>query len=184
MNGDRKVHVKVNGVAYDVGVEPRTTLVDFLRGDLGLTGTHVGCEHGVCGACTVLVDGRAVRSCLMLAVQADGSEVMTVEGLQGPEGELHPIQEAFQEGHGLQCGFCTPGFLMATYEMLSDDPKPDDDEIQEVLGGQLCRCTGYQGIRRAVDLAIEKLGGASPADAAAGAPAADEDDESRAGVEA
>jgi len=162
--GDRRIRVSVNGTAYEVGVEPRTTLVDFLRADLGLTGTHVGCEHGVCGACTVLVDGLAVRSCLMLAVQADGSEITTVEGLEGPEGELHPIQEAFLEEHGLQCGFCTPGFLMATYEMLTDDPKPDEDEIMEVLGGQICRCTGYQGIRRAVDCAIDKLGGTRPAD--------------------
>lgn len=165
MQGDRRIHVSVNGVAYDAGVDPRTTLVDFVRADLGLTGTHVGCEHGVCGACTVLVDGRAVRSCLMLAVQADGCDLTTVEGLEGPEGELHPIQEAFREEHGLQCGFCTPGFLMATYEMLTDDPKPDDDEIREVLGGQICRCTGYQGITRAVDSAIEKLGGTPPADA-------------------
>jgi carbon-monoxide dehydrogenase small subunit len=168
MIGDRRIRLTVNGDPYEIDVEPRTTLVDFIRADLGLTGTHVGCEHGVCGACTVLLDGRAVRSCLMFAVQADGSEVTTVEGLEGPEGELHPIQEAFREEHGLQCGFCTPGFLMATYEMLSDDPKPDEDEIMEVLGGQICRCTGYQGIRRSVDCAIEKLGGTSPADVFSG----------------
>jgi carbon-monoxide dehydrogenase small subunit len=144
-----RVRVKVNGVAYDEEVEPRLTLVDFLRERLALTGTHVGCEHGVCGACTVLVDGRTARSCLMLAVQADGAKVETVEGL-APEGELHPIQMAFLEEHGLQCGFCTPGFLMAVCELLEDNPGPSDDEIKEMLGGQICRCTGYQSILRAV----------------------------------
>jgi carbon-monoxide dehydrogenase small subunit len=143
-------------------VEPRTTLVDFLRGDLGLTGTHVGCEHGVCGACTILVDGRAVRSCIMLAVQADGAALTTVEGLE-QDGMLHPIQQAFQEEHGLQCGFCTPGFLMTVYELLDHSPDPTEEEILDALGGQICRCTGYQAIRLAVRLAAEKLRAAKSA---------------------
>ena len=132
------------------------TLVDFLRGGLGLTGTHVGCEHGICGACTVLFNGQAVRSCIMLAVQADGAELMTVEGLS-PEGKLHPIQEAFRDGHGLQCGFCTPGFLMSVFELLSENDSPSDDEIKETLGGNICRCTGYQDILESVRLAARKL---------------------------
>ncbi len=152
----KKIRVTVNGTVYEREVEPRLTLVDFLRGELGLTGTHVGCEHGVCGACTILVDGRAVRSCLMLAVQADGAEIMTVEGLSR-DAELHPIQQAFIEGHGLQCGFCTPGFLMAVYELLRDKPDPTDEEIFDVLGGQLCRCTGYQSILSSVRLAARKM---------------------------
>ena len=147
------------------------TLVDLLRGQLGLTGTHVGCEHGVCGACTILLDGQAVRSCIMLAVQADGASLMTVEGL-AHNGELHPIQEAFMESHGLQCGFCTPGFLMSVYELLGENPDPTDEEIKDALGGELCRCTGYQPILEAVRLAAAKLREAS---AAAGAePAADD----------
>jgi carbon-monoxide dehydrogenase small subunit len=150
------VRMKVNGVSHEAAVEPRTTLADFLRGPLALTGTHVGCEHGVCGACTVLVDGRTARSCLMLAVQADGAEITTVEGLATPEG-LHPIQQAFVEEHGLQCGFCTPGFLMSLIELLSDNPDPSDDEIKDVLGGQICRCTGYQSIMKSVHSAIAKL---------------------------
>jgi carbon-monoxide dehydrogenase small subunit len=152
----KTVRMKVNGVAYESEVEPRTTLVDFLRGPLALTGTHVGCEHGVCGACTVLVDGRTARSCLMLAVQADGAEISTVEGLATPEG-LHPIQQAFVEEHGLQCGFCTPGFLMSIVELLNENPDPSDDEIKDVLGGQICRCTGYQSILKSVHSAIAKL---------------------------
>ena len=150
------VRVTVNGTLHEAEVEPRITLADFLRHDLALPGTHLGCEHGVCGACTVLVDGQASRSCLMLAVQADGSEVMTVEGLS-PDGELHPIQAAFVEEHGLQCGFCTPGFLMSIYELLNENPNPGDDEIKDVLGGQICRCTGYQSILRAVHSAAAKL---------------------------
>jgi carbon-monoxide dehydrogenase small subunit len=134
------------------------TLVDFLRGELGLGGTHVGCEHGVCGACTVILDGKTVRSCLMLAVQADGASLMTVEGL-AQEGKLHPIQEAFMEKHGLQCGFCTPGFLMSTYELLQNRQHPSDEEIKEALGGNLCRCTGYQSILKSVRLAAAKVGG-------------------------
>jgi carbon-monoxide dehydrogenase small subunit len=152
----KTVRMKVNGVAYESEVEPRTTLVDFLRGPLALTGTHVGCEHGVCGACTVLVDGRSARSCLMLAVQADGAEISTVEGLATPEG-LHPIQQAFVEEHGLQCGFCTPGFLMSIVELLNENPDPSDAEIKDVLGGQICRCTGYQSILKSVHSAIAKL---------------------------
>jgi carbon-monoxide dehydrogenase small subunit len=152
----RQIRLTVNGVPYEVLVEPRTTLVDFLRGDLGLTGTHVGCEHGVCGACTVLVDGKAVRSCIMLAVQADGAALMTVEGLER-DGELHPIQQAFREGHGLQCGFCTPGFLLTVYELLQHRADPDDGEIMDALGGQICRCTGYQSILASVRLAVTTL---------------------------
>jgi len=152
----RTVRMKVNGVTHESDVEPRTTLVDFLRGPLALTGTHVGCEHGVCGACTILVDGRTARSCLMLAVQADGAEITTVEGLATPEG-LHPIQQAFVEEHGLQCGFCTPGFLMSLVELLNENPDPSDDEIKDVLGGQICRCTGYQSILKSVHSAIAKL---------------------------
>jgi len=150
------VHVRVNGRDHTVDVEPRMTLADCLREKLALTGTHLGCEHGVCGACTVLVDGRASRSCLMLAVQADGAEITTVEGL-AMNGELHPIQEAFVEEHGLQCGFCTPGFLMSISELLSDHPAPTDAQIKDVLGGQICRCTGYQSILRAVHSAAAKI---------------------------
>ena len=147
------------------------TLVDFLRGQLGLTGTHVGCEHGVCGACTILLDGQAVRSCIMLAVQADGASLMTVEGL-AHNGQLHPIQEAFMESHGLQCGFCTPGFLMSVYELLGENPDPTDEEIKDALGGELCRCTGYQPILEAVRLAAAKLRETSAAPGAE--PAADD----------
>ncbi len=161
----RAINVTVNGVSHDAIVEPRIGLADFLRGELGLTGTHVGCEHGVCGACTVLVDGQAVRSCLVLAVQVDGAEVTTVEGLAGPEGQLHPIQQAFTDEHALQCGFCTPGFLMAIHEMLEDDPSPSEEEMRDVLGGQLCRCTGYQGILRAVRAAAVEVASSRSADA-------------------
>ena len=156
MTQQHKVRLSVNGRAYEREVEPRTTLVDFLRHELGLTGTHVGCEHGVCGACTIIKDGKAVRSCLMLAVQADGAELQTVEGLHGENG-LHPIQEAFIEKHGLQCGFCTPGFLMTTVELLGDHPDPSDEHIREALGGNLCRCTGYQSIMESVRLAAARL---------------------------
>ncbi len=156
MTQQHTVRLSVNGRAYEREVEPRTTLVDFLRHELGLTGTHVGCEHGVCGACTIIKDGKAVRSCLMLAVQADGAELQTVEGLHGDNG-LHPIQEAFIEKHGLQCGFCTPGFLMTTVELLGDHPDPSDEDIREALGGNLCRCTGYQSIMESVRLAAAKL---------------------------
>ena len=152
----RRVSLTVNGQSYDGDVEPRTTLVDFLRIDCGLTGTHVGCEHGVCGACTVLMDGEAVHSCIMLALQADGASLTTVEGL-AREGELHPIQQAFADCHGLQCGFCTPGFLMSVCELLAAHPDPSDDEIKDALGGNVCRCTGYQQIMNAVRLAAERM---------------------------
>lgn len=152
-----KIRVRVNGRELDAVVEPRLSLADFLRQDLGLTGTHVGCEHGVCGICNVIVDGRSVRSCLMLAVQVDGRSVETVEGLARDE-KLHPIQEAFIEEHGLQCGFCTPGFMMSIKELLDRNPKPSEDEIMDMLGGSLCRCTGYRAILRSVHNAIAKLG--------------------------
>jgi aerobic-type carbon monoxide dehydrogenase small subunit (CoxS/CutS family) len=153
----RTIKLRVNGVAYEQTVEARKTLVDFLREDVGLTGTNVGCEHGVCGACTILMNGETVRSCIMLAAQADGAELMTVEGLAKPSGELHPIQEAFREKHGLQCGFCTPGFLMTTYELLTKHPDADEEEIKEWLSGNLCRCTGYQDILESVKLAASRL---------------------------
>ena len=147
------IDVTVNGIQYRRDVEPRLLLSDFLRQDLGLTGTHVGCEHGVCGACTILLDGEPVRSCLMLAVQADSAEVTTVEGLAPGADELHPLQSAFREAHGLQCGFCTPGILMTMVAFLRDHPTPDEAEIRDALGGHLCRCTGYQNIVDAVKLA-------------------------------
>jgi len=157
MATNRTVRLRVNGLEYENAVEVRKTLVDFLREDLGLTGTHVGCEHGVCGACTILMNGETVRSCIMLAVQAEGAELMTVEGLADPGGELHPIQQAFRDKHGLQCGFCTPGFLMTTYELLSVNPSPTVDEIKDWLSGNLCRCTGYKDILESVILAAERL---------------------------
>jgi carbon-monoxide dehydrogenase small subunit len=145
----------VNGEARQLDVEARKTLADVLREDCALTGTHLGCEHGVCGACTVLLDGDAVRSCLLFAVQADGSEVVTVEGLGGPDGALSPVQDAFRAEHGLQCGFCTPGFVVSVTALLRDNARPDEDEIRDALAGNLCRCTGYQGIVRAVQRAAE-----------------------------
>ena len=147
--GELSVSVTVNGRERTAVVEPRKTLADFLRQDCSLTGTHLGCEHGVCGACTVLVDGQSVRSCLVFAVQAGGHEVTTVEGLTGPDGTLTPVQEAFRAEHGLQCGFCTPGFVVSATALLADNPVPTD-EIREGLSGNLCRCTGYQGIVDAV----------------------------------
>jgi carbon-monoxide dehydrogenase small subunit len=152
-----QIRVSVNGTQHEALVEPRRLLADFLREDLGLTGTHLGCEHGVCGACTVLLDGQTIRACLLLAVQADGHEVMTVEGLASPTGTLHPIQQAFWEEHGLQCGFCTPGFLMTTFELLQSNPSPSEEQIRASIGGNLCRCTGYQNIIRSVRSAAEKL---------------------------
>ncbi|MCZ7587347.1 MAG: (2Fe-2S)-binding protein [Gaiella sp.] len=158
----REIVVRVNGEEYRGSAEPRVTLVDFLRDELGLTGTHVGCEHGVCGACTILMDGRTVRSCLMLAVQAEGHELRTVEGLAPADGPLHPIQEAFSEKHGLQCGFCTPGFLMTVEELLRDDPDPSEETIRSRLSGNICRCTGYQNIVEAVRYAAELTREAAP----------------------
>jgi len=152
-----KIQVSVNGKRYERSVEPRLLLSDFLRHELGLTGTHVGCEHGVCGACTVLLDGEAVRSCLMLAVQADGHELMTVEGLADVNGALHPIQAAFREAHGLQCGFCTPGILMTLLPFLREHQSPNEYEIRHALSGNLCRCTGYHNIVAAARLAAEKM---------------------------
>ncbi len=152
-----RIRLTVNGTPYEATVEARLTLADFLRHHLGLTGTHVGCEHGVCGACTVLLNGRAVRSCLTLAVQAQGAEVMTVEGLTAGREDLHPIQKAFAEAHALQCGFCTPGFLMSIYELLSENPEPSEAEIREVVGGVLCRCTGYSPILEAARLAARLM---------------------------
>lgn len=152
---DMPVEVTVNGRTFTATVEPRLTLADFLRVKCGLTGTHLGCEHGACGACTVLLDGDAVRGCLVFAVQADGMEVTTVEGIGGPDGELSPVQAALRECHGLQCGFCTPGFVTTITALLRDNPKPTDEEIREGLSGNFCRCTGYQGIVNAVHRAAE-----------------------------
>ena len=154
-----KISVTVNGRAYVREVEPRLLLSDFLRHDLGLTGTHVGCEHGVCGACTILFDGEPVRSCILFAVQADGHEMTTVEGLSPAPDKLHPLQEAFWEAHGLQCGFCTPGFLMTLVPFLEENPHPTEDEIRHAISGNLCRCTGYQHIVDAVKLAAERRRG-------------------------
>lgn len=151
------ISVKINNKEYSLTVEPRLLLSDFLRHELGLTGTHVGCEHGVCGACTVLMDDQAVRSCLMFTVQANDHEITTVEGLTPPEKKvLHPLQKAFHEAHGLQCGFCTPGILMTLIPFLKDNPNPNETEIREALSGNLCRCTGYQNIVKAVKLAAQQ----------------------------
>jgi len=150
--------LRVNGAAHDVSVEDRTTLADALREQCHLTGTHLACEHGVCGACTVLLDGDAVRSCLLFAVQAVGSEVTTIEGLSNSDGTLSPVQEAFREAHGLQCGFCTPGFVVSLTAFLADHWKPSDDDLREALGGNLCRCTGYQGILNAARIAAGREG--------------------------
>jgi len=149
------VTVNVNGARYERAVEARMLLSDFLRHELGLTGTHVGCEQGVCGSCTVLFDGQSVRSCLVFAVQANGHEITTVEGL-GSIDDLHPLQEAFRDAHGVQCGFCTPGFLMTLVPFLEENPNPTEEEIREAISGNLCRCTGYQHIVDAVKLAAEK----------------------------
>ena len=146
----KDIAVKVNGSTHKCSVEPRLLLSDFLRHTLGLTGTHVGCEHGVCGACTVLIDGVATRSCLTLAVQAEGREVRTVESLAAPDGTLNALQQAFRNNHALQCGFCTPGILMSFTDFLARNPHPTEEEIREVLSGHLCRCTGYAGIVAAI----------------------------------
>lgn len=158
MSDEVPVVLAVNGQSYAVRVEPRKTLADTLRDDCRLTGTHLGCEHGVCGACTVLVDGAPVRSCLMFAVQCEGNAIRTVEGLAG-EGELHPLQQAFWDQHGLQCGFCTPGFLMLAAAGLEVNPSPTDEELRELLSSNLCRCTGYQNIIKAVRAAAEAMRG-------------------------
>ena len=151
------VTVTVNEKTFTREVEPRMLLSDFLRHELGLTGTHVGCEHGVCGACTILFDGESARSCLIFAVQADGHNITTVEGLAHSTDKLHPIQQAFWEAHGLQCGYCTPGILMTLVPFLKENPSPTEDEIRHALSGNLCRCTGYQHIVDAVKLAAEKM---------------------------
>ena len=150
-----EISLSVNGTPQRRAVEPRLLLSDFIRQDLGLTGTHVGCEHGVCGACTVMLDGESVRSCLVFAVQADGAEVTTVEGLTPGEGPLHVLQEAFRDAHGLQCGFCTPGMMLTARALLDRNPDPDESEIREAISGQICRCTGYATIVRSVRWAAE-----------------------------
>jgi len=153
----RVIRVTVNGVPYEREVEARLLLSDFLRHELGLTGTHVGCEHGVCGACTILLNGEPVRSCLLLAVQAHGHELETVEGLAPSERELHPLQQAFWEKHGLQCGYCTPGMLMVLKAFLAENPDPSEEEIREAISGNLCRCTGYQNIVEAARYAAQLM---------------------------
>jgi carbon-monoxide dehydrogenase small subunit len=157
MAESRSVTVTVNGLRYERTVEVRLTLADFLRHELDLTGTHVGCEHGVCGACTVLCDGQSVRSCLMLAVQAHGRRISTVEGLASSPEQFHPLQEAFRAHHALQCGFCTPGILMTLVEFLREHPDPTEEEVRVAISGNLCRCTGYQGIVAAVLDAAKRL---------------------------
>jgi aerobic carbon-monoxide dehydrogenase small subunit len=154
----RTITITVNGGRHTATVEPRLLLSDFLRHDLGLTGTHVGCEHGVCGACTILSDGQPIRSCLTFAIQCDGVAIETVEGLGTPE-QMHPLQEAFRECHGLQCGFCTPGFLMTLVPFLAEHPDPTDEQIRAALSGNLCRCTGYMNIVAAVKQAARQTGG-------------------------
>jgi carbon-monoxide dehydrogenase small subunit len=151
-----RISLTVNGIVHEGEVEARRTLADFLRDDLGLTGTHLGCEHGVCGACTILWNGVTARSCIAYAVQADGADLVTVEGLAPPEGPLHPLQQAFHECHGLQCGFCTPGFLLTAHELLRERRGLGEREIREAIAGNLCRCTGYHGIVEAIQLADER----------------------------
>jgi carbon-monoxide dehydrogenase small subunit len=150
MERKKTIHVTVNGEEFEREVEVRKTLADFLREDLGLRGTHLGCEHGVCGACTVLFNDSSVRSCIIYAAQADGTEILTIEGLAPAAGPLHPIQEAFRDKHGLQCGFCTPGFVLAALDFLVEAREPSEEEIREAISGNLCRCTGYQGIVEAI----------------------------------
>jgi aerobic carbon-monoxide dehydrogenase small subunit len=157
MSASFPITITVNEKEYKREVEPRLLLSDFLRHELGLTGTHVGCEHGVCGACTVLFNGESARSCLMFAIQADGHHITTVEGLAKDKDDLHPIQQAFWEAHGLQCGYCTPGILMTLVPFLKQNPNPTEDEIRQAISGNLCRCTGYQHIVDAVKLAAEKM---------------------------
>jgi aerobic carbon-monoxide dehydrogenase small subunit len=157
MSEKREITLTINGCSHAVRVDPRRTLVDAIRDDCGQTGTHIGCEHGVCGACTVLLDGEPVRSCLMFAVQAEGCQIRTVEGLANGD-ELHPLQQAFIDHHGLQCGFCTPGFLMLAAGVLERDPNISDDDLLDLLASNLCRCTGYQNIVKAVRAAADKMG--------------------------
>ena len=166
-----RLSLTVNGVEHEALVEPRTLLLDFLRDELELKGAHAGCEHGVCAACTVLVDGIATRSCLLFAAQLDGAEIRTVESLAAPDGTLHPIQQAFVQEHGLQCGFCTPGMLMAACELLEHTPLPRPDDVREALGGNICRCTGYQNIINAVCAAGPLLAAAHGTPTARSAPA-------------
>ena len=160
MSEIREIKLTVNGKAYEGRCEPRKLLVDFIREDLGLTGTHIGCEHGICGACTILFNGEAARSCLMFAVQAQGAELLTVEGLAKGD-EYHPLQQAFHEHHALQCGYCTPGRLIAALDFLATNPAPTEDEIREGISSVLCRCTGYVNIVKAVAAAAEVMRGAS-----------------------
>ncbi|MEC9022577.1 MAG: (2Fe-2S)-binding protein [Pseudomonadota bacterium] len=157
MGETRKISVTINGQKYEEEVEVRFHLADFIRQQLGLTGTHLGCEHGVCGACTILLNGESARSCLMLAVQADGQEILTIEGIAPSEDELHPLQEAFRDNHGLQCGFCTPGMLTTLLEFLEENPDPTEEEVRIAISGNLCRCTGYQGIVAAALDAAKRL---------------------------
>jgi carbon-monoxide dehydrogenase small subunit len=176
MSQTTKVTVEINGEEYEREIEPRLLLSDFIRHEAGLTGTHVGCEHGVCGACTVQIDGEPMRSCLMFAIQAQGRSVRTVEAMnEGLDGALHPLQQAFHECHGLQCGFCTPGFLMSMEPLLVGAADWDDDQIRAALAGNLCRCTGYQNIVASVKLAAERMRDVHATPAAAGA--ADEGDD-------
>jgi aerobic-type carbon monoxide dehydrogenase small subunit (CoxS/CutS family) len=151
------IRVTVNGTVHEATVPARLTLADFLREHLDLTATHLGCEHGVCGACTVLLDGETARACITLAAQVDGAEIVTLEGIAGDGEELHPVQQAFWDRHGMQCGFCTPGFILSTIELLREHPQPTREQIDEALGGHLCRCTGYVKIVEAVDQAAERL---------------------------
>ena len=157
MGETRNISLSVNGKPYEAEVEVRFHLADFLRQQLGLTGTHLGCEHGVCGACTILLNGQSARSCLLLAVQADGQEIKTIEGIAISEEELHPLQEAFRDNHGLQCGFCTPGMLTTLLEFLEENPDPTEQEVRIAISGNLCRCTGYQGIVAAALDAAKRL---------------------------
>lgn len=153
------ITVTVNGTEHELAIDPRCSLADAIREELGLTGTHLGCEHGVCGACTVLLDGEPARSCLMLAVQADGTEVTTIEGLANPDGTLHPVQQGMYDAMSFQCAFCSPGFLMSTVALLADNPTPTEAEIRAGLSGNLCRCTGYQSIVDGVETAVTLMGG-------------------------
>jgi carbon-monoxide dehydrogenase small subunit len=163
-----KTHVtmKVNGAAVEALVEPRTLLIHFLREQLNLTGPHIGCDTSHCGACTVDLDGKSVKSCTVFAVQADGGEVLTIEGIAAADGTLHALQEGFREMHGLQCGFCTPGMITRAYRLLKENPKPSEDEIRHGIAGNLCRCTGYQNIVKAIEFAAAKLSGATAREAA------------------